>query len=136
MGRWQTLNTGCARVTCQHFVVIMLLLLAAGGSVCAQEVDTARLRALAPFPHALLRRMSLSVGMGYAPLTGAAFFWDACDAAPTLADAGKFSKTSGRRGQRRGRCGGNGRGDPNRHRRHTRKRRRPPLLPLSLSCRQ
>ena len=95
MGRWQTLNTGCARVTCQHFVVIMLLLLAAGGSVCAQEVDTARLRALAPFPHALLRRMSLSVGMGYAPLTGAAFFWDACDAAlPLLPTRGKFSKTS------------------------------------------
>ena len=66
-----------ARVKGGAGIIAALLLSAMGRASVAQQAEGARLRALTPFPRALLRRMSLSVGQNYAPDTGAAFYWDA-----------------------------------------------------------
>ena len=80
-----------ALVAGRGWLVAALLLLASGVRGQAQEVDAPRLRSLAPFPRALLRRMSLSIGLGYMPPAGAAFFWDARE--PVVADAANAPKS-------------------------------------------
>lgn len=68
-------------------IIAALILSGTGRAGVARQADAARLRALTPFPRALLRRMSLSVGQNYAPDTGAAFYWDAREPDAELDDA-------------------------------------------------